>query len=411
MRVATLFKRLLRLGRERVVAVELVEDGQERVLVDVVRPVRRRMRCPGCGFQTRATYDRAIRTWRHLDVLRTRCLLRCEVRRIECPECGVVGEEVPWARPGSRFTRAFEDTCAFLVRDAPKTVVARLMRIDWATVGRMLERVVDEALGSGEDFLDGLRRIGVDEVAYRKGHRYLLCVVDHDTGRIVWAHPGAPRPRSPCSSSRSARARPPPGGGVRRPARGLAAGHPHLRPPGRHLRRSLPRHQAGRRGPGCAPAGRLAAAQARGPRAGALVQGHALPAAPPGRGALGGRAGPHRRAPGDQRAVYRGWLLVEQLRVVYHALDPPSAAHLLAEWCEAAWHSDLEPFRKVSLTLANHSEAVINAIRLGVNNARLEAMNSTVRLISHRSRGFRRVESLIALIQLVCGKISVALPT
>jgi len=50
--------------------------------------------------------------------------------------------------------------------------------------------VVDEALGAGEDFLDGLRRIGVDEVAYRKGHRYLLCVVDHDTGRIVWAHPG-----------------------------------------------------------------------------------------------------------------------------------------------------------------------------------------------------------------------------
>ena len=49
---------------------------------------------------------------------------------------------------------------------------------------------MDEALGSGEDFLDGLRRIGVDEVAYRKGHRYLLCVVDHATGRIVWAHPG-----------------------------------------------------------------------------------------------------------------------------------------------------------------------------------------------------------------------------
>ncbi|MDX6644409.1 MAG: hypothetical protein QOK40_136, partial [Miltoncostaeaceae bacterium] len=47
----------------------------------------------------------------------------------------------------------------------------------------------------------------------------------------------------------------------------------------------------------------------------------------------------------------------------------------------------------------------------GLNNARIEAMNSTVRLMSHRSRGFRRVESLLALIQLVCGKIPVALPT
>ena len=52
------------------------------------------------------------------------------------------------------------------------------------------ERVVDEALGDAPDTLDGLRRIGVDEVAYRKGHRYLLCVVCHGTGRIVWARPG-----------------------------------------------------------------------------------------------------------------------------------------------------------------------------------------------------------------------------
>ena len=64
------------------------------------------------------------------------------------------------------------------------------MRIDWATVGRMIERVVEEAAGGRRDGLDGLRRIGVDEVAYRKGHRYLLCVVCHDTGRIVWARPG-----------------------------------------------------------------------------------------------------------------------------------------------------------------------------------------------------------------------------
>ena len=83
MRLATLFKRLLRLGRERVVGVELVDDGEERLVIDLARPTRRRMRCPGCGFTTRSTYDRALRTWRHLDALRTRCLLRCEVGRVD----------------------------------------------------------------------------------------------------------------------------------------------------------------------------------------------------------------------------------------------------------------------------------------------------------------------------------------
>src|SRR6266511_4969906 len=128
-----------------------------------------------------------------LDVLRTPCLLRLEVRRLACPDCGVVAERLPFARTGSRFTRAFEASCVWLVRDAPKTVVSRLMRIDWATVGRMIERVVAEASASSADALADLRRIGIDEVSYRKGRRYLLCVVCHDTGRIVWAAPGKSR--------------------------------------------------------------------------------------------------------------------------------------------------------------------------------------------------------------------------
>jgi transposase len=195
MRVTTLFKRLLRLDGVRVVAVEWAgEPGRERLLVDLARPVRRWLRCAGCGFRTRASYDHSMRTLRHLDVLRIPCLLRLEVRRLVCPSCGVVAEELPFARPASRFTRAFEDSCVWLARDAPKTVVSRLLRIDWATVGRMIERVVAEAAASDAgQWLDGLRRVGIDEVSYRKGHRYLLCVVCHDTGRIVWAQPGRSR--------------------------------------------------------------------------------------------------------------------------------------------------------------------------------------------------------------------------
>ena len=111
-------------------------------------------------------------TWRHLDLGRVRCLIRCQVRRLECPACGVRNEAVPWARAGSRFTRAFEDTRVWLVKAAPKSTVATLMRVDWHTVGRMIERVVAEHSAQRDgDGLDGLTRIGIDEVAYRKGHR------------------------------------------------------------------------------------------------------------------------------------------------------------------------------------------------------------------------------------------------
>ena len=57
---------------------------------------------------------------------------------------------------------------------------------------RVVALCVAQAL-AGTDGLDGLRRIGIDEISYRRGHQYLVVVVDHDTGRLVWARPGRDR--------------------------------------------------------------------------------------------------------------------------------------------------------------------------------------------------------------------------
>jgi transposase len=66
--------------------------------------------------------------------------------------------------------------------------IARLLRIAWDSVGRIVERVVADHLD--ETRLQGLVAIGCDEISYRKGQRYLTCVADHASGRIVWARPG-----------------------------------------------------------------------------------------------------------------------------------------------------------------------------------------------------------------------------
>jgi transposase len=413
MRVTTLFKRLLGLEGVRVVAVRLEgERGSEWVMVDLARAPRRWLRCPRCGFRTRSVYDRSRRTLRHLDVLRTRCFLRLEVRRLCCPSCGVVAEELPFARAGSRFTRAFEDSCVWLVRDAPKTVVSRLMRVDWATVGRMVERVVAEAWAGDEEWLSGLRRIGIDEVSYRKGHRYLLCVVCHHTGRIVWARPGKSRAvlhgffdelgEDGCARIEAVsadmhgawaeviRARAPGAVICTDPFHVVRAASEALetlrRQDWQRLRKQDPERAVWLKGT------RFVLRR----RADTLTEGE--------------RTLVEELAETNER-VYRGWLLLDQLRTIYQAANPEEAMLLLDEWLRAAQASVLVPFIKVAGTLAEHRDGIVNAIALGLSNARLEAMNSTVRLISHRSRGFRRLESLLAMIRLVCGKVPVALPT
>src|SRR5213076_3374394 len=115
--------------------------------------------------------------------------LDADAPRVRCAEHGVTVAHVPWARHGAGHTLAFDQTVAWLVTQCSKTAVTQLMRIAWRTVGAIIARVwVDvEALG---DRLDGLTRIGIDEISYKRGHKYLTVVVDHDTGRLLWAAPG-----------------------------------------------------------------------------------------------------------------------------------------------------------------------------------------------------------------------------
>lgn len=179
------------LGVERVVVERVDYDEAERLVVAHVRPSRsRRGRCGRCGRRCRG-YDRGAgrRRWRALDLGSCRAVLEADAPRVRCPEHGVVVAAVPWARHGAGHTRAFDDQVAWLAVACSKTAVTELMRIAWRTVGAIITHVsadVDAAV----DRLAGLRRIGIDEISYKRGYRYLTVVVDHDTRRLVWAAPG-----------------------------------------------------------------------------------------------------------------------------------------------------------------------------------------------------------------------------
>jgi len=120
----------------------------------------------------------------------TKCFLEAEICRIERPRCGRVRtEDVPWARPGARHTKDFCAVVAWLAPRFDKTTITKLLRVSWEAVAKIVIDVVGDVLNDSRS--EGLTRLGVDEVSYRKGHRYLTVVADHDReGRVVWAPEG-----------------------------------------------------------------------------------------------------------------------------------------------------------------------------------------------------------------------------
>jgi transposase len=191
-RNASLWRALL--GVENTVTEDVEYDEDAEIVVAHVRPRRvGRGRCGACGSRA-PWYDRGEgrRRWRSLDLGTIEVFLEADAPRVNCPVHGPTVRQVPWARHGAGHTLAFDQQVAWLATQCSKSAITELMRIAWRTVGAIITRVWADTAGE-LDLFAGLRRIGIDEISYKRNYKYLTIVVDHDTGRLIWAAPGRDR--------------------------------------------------------------------------------------------------------------------------------------------------------------------------------------------------------------------------
>ena len=402
-------RRLLGVERAVLEGVELDPDG---ALVVAVRPNwRERRRCGICRRRCPG-YDEGDgrRRWRALDLGTSRCYLEAEAPRVSCRRHGVVVAAVPWARHGSRFTRSFENQVAWLACQCSKRAVCELMRIAWLTVGGIISRVAAEAR-TRCDPLDYLVRIGVDEIAHRKGHRYLTVVVDHDSGLLVWAAPGRDKKTlrrffDLLGEERCKRIELVSADGApwieeviseRCPQATICLDPFHVVQWATAALDEVRREvwNAARR------SGQTAEAKAlKGARFCLWKNPEHLTARQQARLA---------EIAQTNEPLYRAYLLKEQLR---QALKLPAAEALalLDAWLSWARRCRLEPFVKLAQQIAAHLRGIAAALGFGLSNARTESVNTRIRLIARRAFGFHSPEALIALSLLALGGLCPPLP-
>jgi transposase len=133
--------------------------------------------CPECGRACKA-HDFESFTWQHLNFFQHACFITARVPRVDCPDHGVKRAAVPWARRGSGFTLLFEQAALVLVREMPVAAAARFMGITDKRLWRVVEHYVGRAVAALD--LSGVRAVGLDETASKRGHNYVTVFIDMD---------------------------------------------------------------------------------------------------------------------------------------------------------------------------------------------------------------------------------------
>jgi transposase len=398
MRVTTLLNKLINLQGLWICGAHFAEGA-------MVLPIRRTFQlltCPRCRHRKRGRESTQLRRWRHMSIWGMEVWLEGEIRRMRCGSCkAVVTEAVPWARHNSDFTRPFEDAVALLAQETSKTAVAELTGIAWETVGKIAERIVVEKLDPSR--LSGGIRIGVDEISFRKRHRYLTVVTDHDRGRVVWVAEGKSSAvlknffteigREACerievvTMDMSAAYRKAVTEAV--PNAQIVFDHFHLANLANEalneVRRGLVRSAA------ATDAG-VVIKRTRWP-----LQ-HRMDNANEKHMAVLAKLRPD-QPPG------RGYLLKENfLDILRLTVRQPEIA--LRRWLAWAARSRLKPFVKMARTVRGHIDGVMALLHRRVSNGLAEGTNNKIRLLIHRAYGFHSASPIIAMIYLCCAGIT-----
>lgn len=207
------------------------------------------------------------------------------------------------------------------------------MRVDWETAGRCVNRVLHDLEPERSRRLDGLVNIGIDETSYKKGHKYITVIVNHDTNTVVWASEGY-------------------GKSV------LEKFYKQLPPEHLSEKQQL----------------RVNLIASQNPR------------------------------------LYRAYLLKEQLRLLLKLTNVDEAEDELKRWLWKASHSRIPAFKELYQKIRRHKTHILNTIRYGMSNARIEATNNKIKLIIRKAYGFRNIQNMLDMVYLVCSDIRIPLP-
>ena len=435
MTITSIAKTLLGVKNIHVESMEMETTNGKSTLVIRARPYKREIcRCGICGKKAPG-YDqgRGIRRWRAPDIGEdVQVYVESDARRVNCAEHGATVHWVSWARHGSGFTRNFEDTAAWLSLHLSKKTASEYLRVKWETVGAILTRVEEEKRRLWNPY-DNLKRIGIDETSYKKGHKYLTVIVNHDTNTVVWVAKGCGKSVleqffAQLSDEQKANIQLVSGDGARWirdtvkthcPNASFCIDPFHVvswctealdevrREEWNKARTALKeeakkgaKSKKDKQGNSEKKQAHQDANDLRGLKYSLLMNPDKLKE--------------EKKAKLEQtllrnRRLSTAYTLKEDLRLIFK-LPVDEVGPAIDKWRRRAWSCRIPQFVELQRKIKRHKETITSTITHGLSNARIESTNNKIKLTIRMAYGFRNIDNLISMIMLRFGGIPFSLP-
>lgn len=371
----------------------------------LVKPWKNGRRCPQCGRRGTIIRTRPEnREWRDLKVGGWQVRFVYAPREIHCATHGRVEEQIPWAAPYSRITHRFEYVMLRLCQDMTQKAAAQLLGVPQSTLSDLLHRSIQRRRDGHR--IRSLKNIGVDEISFKKRHKYATLVYDLDQSKVVWIGQGKGRQtidqffdsqlsdhqknqiQAACCDMSEAYL-----GAVTKhcPNATLVIDRFHIV---KTLNEAVDevRKQQWRE------ANSADRKLLKGMRW--LLYRHSST-----------RTREHtlslRAMEKYNRRIYRAWQLKEEFEAFWEYKAPWAAERFLSAWLTRCLRSRLEPLRRFVATVRKHRDAILAFTRTRLTNAISEGLNRVAKIVKNRASGFRNLPPFADLIMLVIGDVDI----
>lgn len=367
-----------------------LDEAAKTIEIDV-RPRRgSKPICSGCGKPARGYDTLAARRFEFIPVWGFAVVLLYSMRRVECRACGVKVEQVPWGIGKHTLTQAYMLYLAHWARKLSWQETARSFHTSWEKVCQAVEYVVQWGLEHRQ--LGPIRAIGVDEIAYGRGHNYLTLVYQIEAGcvRLLWV--GKERTEESFEKFFAL---------IGKELAGRIEfvcsdmWKPYLKVVAKHCTSALNIldrfHVVAKMN--------LAIDEVRAGEARRLVQDGYEPILKKSRWCLLKRPGNLT----DQQRIklrdvlsynlksVRAYLLKEEFQRFWEYDSPTWAGKFLDQWCTGVMRSRIEPMKKFARTMRAHRELLLNYFRAkkAYSSGVVEGLNNKAKVTMRKAYGFR----------------------